>query len=73
VRDPAVIRAYVKRKQILEEESTMADSLAPTGDIERDKRARKRYVLLNLVIPLTLVGYPLIRLYLIGLRKRSHA
>ncbi|KAI5897841.1 uncharacterized protein SCHCODRAFT_02610400 [Schizophyllum commune H4-8] len=42
VRDPAVIRAYIRSRQILEEESTMADSLAPTGDAEKDKRAMKR-------------------------------
>ena len=42
VRDPAVIRAYVRRRQMIEEESATADSLAPTGDEERDKRARKR-------------------------------
>lgn len=43
VRDPAVIRAYVRRRQLIEEETTMADSLAPTGDADRDKRARKRW------------------------------
>ena len=42
VRDPAVIRAYVRRRQAIEEESATADSLAPTGDEEKDKRARKR-------------------------------
>jgi hypothetical protein len=44
VREPAVIRAYVKRKQEIEEEMTLADSLAPTGDADRDKRAKKRSV-----------------------------
>ena len=42
VRDPAVIRAYVHRRQIIEEESATADMLAPTGDEEKDKRSRKR-------------------------------
>ena len=42
MRDAAVIRAYVKRRQIIEEELTLADSLAPTGDAERDKRNKKR-------------------------------
>ncbi|TRM65919.1 hypothetical protein BD626DRAFT_486234 [Schizophyllum amplum] len=42
VRDPAVIRAYIRSRQVLEEESTLADSLAPTGDAEKDKRAMKR-------------------------------
>lgn len=46
VRDPGVIRAYVRNKQLLEEEQTMADSLAPTGDAEKDKRAMKRSVYL---------------------------
>jgi hypothetical protein len=44
VRDVAVINAYVRRRQIIEEESTKADALAPTGDAERDKRAKKRFV-----------------------------
>lgn len=42
VRDPAVIRAYVRRRQHIEEEAATADQLAPTGDEEKDKRARKR-------------------------------
>lgn len=44
IRDPAVIRAYVRHKQLMEEENTLADSLAPTGDADKDKRARKRFV-----------------------------
>ncbi|KAH9937380.1 uncharacterized protein B0H18DRAFT_1081579 [Fomitopsis serialis] len=42
IRDNAVITAYVKRRQALEEEATTADALAPTGDAEKDRRARKR-------------------------------
>ncbi|KAF9015586.1 atypical/TAF1 protein kinase [Cyathus striatus] len=42
IRDPAVIRAYVRSRQAIEEESTLADSLAPTGDADKDKRAKKR-------------------------------
>ncbi|KAJ7070815.1 TAF1 transcription initiation factor TFIID subunit TAF1 [Mycena amicta] len=42
IRDPAVIRAYVRSRQAIEEEATLADSLAPTGDAEKDARARKR-------------------------------
>jgi transcription initiation factor TFIID subunit 1, fungi type len=44
VRDAAVVRAYVRRRQIIEDETTGADTLAPTGDIDRDARAKKRYV-----------------------------
>jgi hypothetical protein len=44
VRDPAVIAAYVRSRQLLEEEATNADTLAPTGDADKDMRARKRYV-----------------------------
>ncbi|RXW22582.1 hypothetical protein EST38_g3290 [Candolleomyces aberdarensis] len=47
IRDPAVIRAYVRARQLLEEEATMADALAPTGDTEKDKRAKKRQVKRN--------------------------
>nr|GAT48436.1 predicted protein [Mycena chlorophos] len=42
IRDPAVIRAYVRSRQAIEEETTLTDSLAPTGDAEKDARARKR-------------------------------
>lgn len=44
VRDAAVIRAYIRRRQIIEDETTGADTLAPTGDIDRDARAKKRSV-----------------------------
>ena len=44
VRDTAVIQAYVKKRQAIEEENTTADALAPTGDADRDRRAKKRYV-----------------------------
>ena len=42
VRDAAVISAYVKKRQAIEEENTTADALAPTGDADRDRRAKKR-------------------------------
>ncbi|CAL1694154.1 unnamed protein product [Somion occarium] len=42
VRDAAVINAYVKRRQAIEEENLTADALAPTGDAEKDRRAKKR-------------------------------
>ncbi|KAE9400552.1 TAF1 transcription initiation factor TFIID subunit TAF1 [Gymnopus androsaceus JB14] len=42
VRDSAVIRAYIRNRQAIEEENTMTDSLAPTGDADKDKRAKKR-------------------------------
>lgn len=44
VRDAAVIRAYIRRRQIIEDETTGADTLAPTGDSDRDARAKKRCV-----------------------------
>ncbi|OBZ79847.1 putative transcription initiation factor TFIID subunit [Grifola frondosa] len=42
IRDTAVINAYVKRRQAIEEETTAADALNPTGDADKDRRARKR-------------------------------
>ncbi|KAJ7596787.1 TAF1 transcription initiation factor TFIID subunit TAF1 [Mycena floridula] len=42
IRDPAVIKAYVRARQLLEEDSTLADSLVPTGDAEKDARNLKR-------------------------------
>ena len=44
IRDAAVINAYVKKRQAIEEENTTADALAPTGDAEKDKRMKKRCV-----------------------------
>lgn len=44
VRDPAVINAYVKKRQAIEEENTTTDALAPTGDAEKDRRMKKRCV-----------------------------
>lgn len=44
VRDPAVIAAYVRKRQVIDEETTLTDTLAPTGDAEKDARAKKRYV-----------------------------
>ena len=52
VRDPAVIRAYIRKRQAIEEENTTADALAPTGDEEKDERARRRYV--NMIVLLHL-------------------
>jgi transcription initiation factor TFIID subunit 1 len=34
----------MRGRQLLEEEATLADSLAPTGDADKDKRAKKRPV-----------------------------
>ncbi|KAI9570393.1 TAF1 transcription initiation factor TFIID subunit TAF1 [Boletus coccyginus] len=42
IRDPAVIRAYVRARLLIEEEATLADNLAPTGDADTDKRYKKR-------------------------------
>ncbi|KAF8140452.1 TAF1 transcription initiation factor TFIID subunit TAF1 [Boletus edulis] len=38
----AVIRAYVRARLAIEEEATLADNLAPTGDADTDKRYKKR-------------------------------
>ncbi|GJJ09780.1 hypothetical protein Clacol_004004 [Clathrus columnatus] len=42
VRDSAVINAYVRKRQQIEEELVAEDALAPTGDQDRDARARKK-------------------------------
>lgn len=44
VRDAAVLRAYVKGRQALEEETTSTTTLQPTGNAEKDERAYKRSV-----------------------------
>jgi len=43
VREPAVINAYLKKRQIIEEEAQLTNTLAPTGDVDKDARAKKRY------------------------------
>ena len=48
VREPAVINAYLKKRQIIEEEAQLTNTLAPTGDVDKDARARKRYVAFNI-------------------------
>ena len=48
VRDSAVINAYLRRRQILEDEAQQADTLAPTGDADKDRRYKKRCVSLSL-------------------------
>jgi hypothetical protein len=40
----------VRGRQALEEEATLADSLAPTGDADKDKRAKKRQITIALTI-----------------------
>ena len=47
VREPAVINAYLKKRQVIEEEAQLTNTLAPTGDIDKDARAKKRYVIFN--------------------------
>ncbi|KAF8488534.1 hypothetical protein JB92DRAFT_3016567 [Gautieria morchelliformis] len=42
VRDSAVISAYVRKRQQIEEELIAEEALAPTGDMDRDARARKK-------------------------------
>lgn len=42
VRDPRVIREYLRRRHAMEAESMTLSDLKPTGDAEQDKRARKR-------------------------------
>ncbi|THH33447.1 hypothetical protein EUX98_g765 [Antrodiella citrinella] len=42
IRDSAVISAYVKRRQAIEEDALTTDALAPTGDADKDRRAKKR-------------------------------
>ena len=48
-----MIRAYIRGRQLIEEEATLANSLAPTGDADKDKRAKKRLVLFATAMPLS--------------------
>ncbi|KAJ7593545.1 TAF1 transcription initiation factor TFIID subunit TAF1 [Mycena floridula] len=42
IRHPGVVKAYVRARQVLEDDSAVADSLVPTGDAEKDARYLKR-------------------------------
>ena len=48
VREPAVINAYLKKRQIIDEEAQLTNTLAPTGDADKDARAKRRYAIFNL-------------------------
>lgn len=48
VREPAVINAYLKKRQIIEEEAQLTNTLAPTGDVDKDARAKKRCAIFDL-------------------------
>ncbi|RUP38158.1 hypothetical protein BC936DRAFT_138420 [Jimgerdemannia flammicorona] len=42
VRDPAVINAYLRQRQVIEETSIDPESLEPTDDAEKNERMKKR-------------------------------
>jgi len=44
IRDQVVINAYQKKRESIEEEQTTTDQLEPTGDADRDGRAKKKCV-----------------------------
>ncbi|KAI7896186.1 uncharacterized protein EV154DRAFT_492635 [Mucor mucedo] len=42
VRDPVVIKSYLRQRQMIEEEATSAEALEPTDDEEKNARMKKR-------------------------------
>jgi hypothetical protein len=44
VRDPSIIAAYVRQRQLIDEEQTDADDLRPSDDEGKNERRRKRFV-----------------------------
>ncbi|KAI9357710.1 hypothetical protein BD770DRAFT_419937 [Pilaira anomala] len=42
VRDPVVIKSYLRHRQMIEEEATSAEALEPTDDEEKNARMKKR-------------------------------
>ena len=42
VREPSIIAAYVRQRQLIEEEKLEADDLLPSDDEGKNERARKR-------------------------------
>ncbi|KAI9285023.1 hypothetical protein BC943DRAFT_360547 [Umbelopsis sp. AD052] len=42
VTDPAVVKAYLRQRQMIEEEATSTETLEPTDDIEKNARMKKR-------------------------------
>lgn len=56
IRDGPVINAYVRARQQIEEETTLADNLAPTGDADTDKRYKKRCVSCDVTVQLHMLN-----------------
>jgi hypothetical protein len=42
VRDPVVMKSYLRQRQMIEEEATSAEALEPTDDEEKNARMKKR-------------------------------
>ncbi|KAI7847879.1 hypothetical protein BDC45DRAFT_451157 [Circinella umbellata] len=42
IRDPVVIKSYLRQRQMIEEEATSTEALEPTGDAEKNARMKKR-------------------------------
>ncbi|KAI8149894.1 hypothetical protein BJV82DRAFT_585138 [Fennellomyces sp. T-0311] len=42
VRDPVVIKSYLRQRQMIEEEATSTEALEPTDDAEKNARMKKR-------------------------------
>ncbi|KAI7885524.1 hypothetical protein K492DRAFT_141626 [Lichtheimia hyalospora FSU 10163] len=42
VRDPVVIKSYLRQRQMIEEEATSVEALRPTDDAEKNERMKKR-------------------------------
>ncbi|KAK9762421.1 hypothetical protein K7432_011851 [Basidiobolus ranarum] len=42
VRDPAVMNAYLRQRQLIEEQTTSVEMLEPTNDEEKNRRMKKR-------------------------------
>ncbi|CAO3641478.1 unnamed protein product [Mucor hiemalis] len=42
IRDPVVIKSYLRQRQMIEEEATSAETLEPTDDEEKNARMKKR-------------------------------
>ncbi|KAI9488428.1 hypothetical protein BDB00DRAFT_848017 [Zychaea mexicana] len=42
IRDPVVIKSYLRQRQMIEEEATSTEALEPTDDVEKNARMKKR-------------------------------
>lgn len=71
VRDPGVIRAYVRQRQMIDDEKTDADDLRPSDDEGKNERRKKRQVVSLKLLIFVLTYHLSLSLSFTGSRSNS--